>query len=90
MNFFLSSCIKDIKSKLRQLKVAQTSVILEKDLILARVGLCDLEGNNMTVCQKHWAVLGMWWRCISHVTMLCMAISDENLNEEQASRCVKR
>ena len=48
--FPLSSCHKDIKSYLRQLKVAQTSVVSEKDLILARVGLFDLEGNDMTVC----------------------------------------
>ena len=36
--FPLSSCMKDIKSHLQQLKVAQTSVVSEKDLILARVG----------------------------------------------------
>ena len=36
--FPLSSCTKDIKSHLRLLKVAQTSVVSEKDLILARVG----------------------------------------------------
>ena len=63
--FPLSSCTKNIKSHLRQLKVAQTSVFSEKDLILARVGLFDLEGNNMTVCPKHRAALGrLWWRPI--------------------------
>ena len=51
--FPLSSCNKAIKSHLRQLKVAQTSVVSEKDLILARVGLFNLEGNDMTVCPKH-------------------------------------
>ena len=60
--FPLSSCNKAIKSHLRQLKVAQTSVVSEKDLILARVGLFDLEENDMTVCPKHRAVLGTWWR----------------------------
>ena len=40
--FPLSSCNKAIKSHLRQLKVAQTSVVSEKDLILAGVGLFDL------------------------------------------------
>ena len=54
MNFFLSH--------LRQLKVAQTSLVSEKDLILARVGLFNLEENDMTVCPKHRAVLGTWWR----------------------------
>ena len=32
--------------------------------MLARVGLFDLEGNDMTVCPRHWAALGMWWRPI--------------------------
>ena len=36
--FPLSSCRKDLKSHLRQLKVAQTYVVSEKYLILARVG----------------------------------------------------
>ena len=47
--FPLSSCTRDIKSHLRQLKVAQTSVRSEKDLILARVGLSDEMGDDMTV-----------------------------------------
>ena len=58
---FSLSCTKDIKSHLRQLKVAQTSVSSEKDLILARVGLFDQEGNDMMVCPKHRAALGKWW-----------------------------
>ena len=63
MNFFpLSSCARDIKSHLRQLKVAQTSVGSEKDLILSRVGLFDQQGDDMTVCPKHRAALGTWWR----------------------------
>ena len=56
--FPLSSCTRDIKSRLRQLKVAQTSVRSEKDLILARVGFFDEMGNDMTVCPKHRAALG--------------------------------
>ena len=44
--FPLSSCTRDIKSLLRQLKVAQTSVRWEKELILARVGFFDEMGNN--------------------------------------------
>ena len=60
--FPLSSCTRDIKSHLRQLKVAQTSVRSEKDLILARVGLSDEMGDDMTVCPKHRAALGTWWR----------------------------
>ena len=60
--FPLSSCTKDIRSHLRQLKVSQTSVVLEKHLILARAGFFDLEGNDMTVCPKHRSALGTWWR----------------------------
>ena len=58
--FPLSSCTRDIKSRLRQLKVAQTSVRSEKDLILARVGFFDEMGDDMTVCPKHRAALGTW------------------------------
>ena len=92
--FPLSSCTRDIKSHLRQLKVAQTSVRSEKDLILARVGFFDEMGDDMTVCPKHCAALGTWWRlslkCLILSLILCMAISDENQKEEQAYRRVKR
>ena len=60
--FPLSSCARDIKSHLRQLKVTQTSVRSEKDLILARVGFFDEMGDDMTVCPKHHTALGTWWR----------------------------
>ena len=42
--------------------MAQTSLGSEKDLILTRVGLFDQEGDDMTVCPKHRAALGTWWR----------------------------
>ena len=39
----------------------------------------------MTVRPKHGAALGTWWRLIrSNVTIVCMAISDENRKEEPA------
>ena len=60
--FLLSSLTRDIKSRLSQLNVAQTSVRSEKDLILARVGFFDEMGDDITVCPKHCAVLGTWWR----------------------------
>ena len=47
---------------MRQLKVTQTSVRSEKDLILARVGFFDEMGDDMTVCLKHRVALGTWWR----------------------------
>ena len=90
--FPLSFCTKDIKSHLRQLRVAQISVESEKDLILARVGFFDEMGDDMTVCPKHCAALGTWWRlslkCLILSLILCMAISDENQKEEQAYRRV--
>ena len=51
-----------LSSHLRQLKVVQTSVKSEKELILARVGFFDEMGNDMTVCPKHRAALRTWWR----------------------------
>ena len=84
--FPLSSCTKDIKSHLRQLKVAQTSVVSEKDLFLARVGWFLKSG-------------GKWYDSVSKASSCAGSVvetnyqmlpsSDENRNEEQACRCVK-
>ena len=59
--FTLFSCEKDVKSHLRQLKVPQTCVRSEKELILAR-GLFDQDEADETVCPKHRAALGTRWR----------------------------
>ena len=59
--FTLFSCEKDVKSHLRQLKVPQTCVRSEKELILAR-GLFDQDDADETVCPKHRAALGARWR----------------------------
>ena len=62
MNFFtFFSCEKDVKSHLRQLKVPQTCVRSEKELILAR-GLFNQDDADETVCPKHRAALGARWR----------------------------
>ena len=53
-----SACAKDIKSHLRQMKVAQNSAPRESDLFLARVGLFGRDGCDMTICPKHRAALG--------------------------------
>ena len=42
--------------------MSQTSVLTEKDLILTRSGHFEEEGLNMTVCPKHRAELGIFWR----------------------------
>ena len=60
--FPLSSCQKDIKAHLRTVKVSQTSVLTEKDLILARTGHFNEDGNKMTICPRHRAELGTFWR----------------------------
>ena len=60
--FPLTSCKKDIRSHLRTVKVSQTSILTEKDLILARTGQLNEDGTNMTVCPKHRAEHGMFWR----------------------------
>ena len=61
--FTLFSCEKDVKSHLRQLKVPQTCVRSEKELILAR-GLFNQDDADETVCPKHRAALGTRWRQI--------------------------
>ena len=88
--FPLSSCTRDIKSHLRQLKVAQTSVRSEKDLILARVGFFDEMGDDMTVCPKYCAALGTWWTPSLKCHHPLRGNKQQNQKEEQACRCVKR
>ena len=58
--FPLTSCHQDIKAHLRAVNVSQTSILTEKDLILARSGHFEEEGLNMTVCPKHRAELGIF------------------------------
>ena len=60
--FPLTSCHKDIMAHLRAVNVSLTSILTEKDLILARSGHFEGEGLNMAVCLKHRAELGIFWR----------------------------
>ena len=60
----LSSCVDSIKEHLRDVKVSQTSVASEKELILLRVkcsvGLFDAsDGHVFTICPKHGVELGV-------------------------------
>ena len=43
-------------------KVSQNSILTEKDLILSRTGRFDEDGANMTICPRHRAELGIFWR----------------------------
>ena len=60
--FPLTSCKKDIRSHLKAVKVSQTNILTEKDLILARTGQFDEDGTNMTICPRHRAEHGIFWR----------------------------
>lgn len=60
--FSLTSCKRDIRSHLRTVKVSQTSILTEKDLILARTGQFNEDGTNMTICPRHRAEHGTFWR----------------------------
>ena len=60
--FPLTSCHKDIRAHLRAVNVYQTSILTEKDLILARSGHFEEECLNMAVGPKHRAELGIFWR----------------------------
>jgi len=59
----LNSCVDSVKEHLREVKVSQTCVASEKELILARAGLFgDSAGRDFTICLKHRAKLGVGFR----------------------------
>ena len=65
MEYFpLTSCKRDIRSHLKTVKVSQTSILTEKDLILARTGQFNEDGTNMTIYprQRVEHAHGMFWR----------------------------
>ena len=50
----LSSCADDVREHLKEVRVSQTCVASEKELILARAGLFgDSDDRNFTICPKH-------------------------------------
>jgi len=60
--FRLTSSKKDIRSHLRTVKVSQTNILTEKDLILARTGQFNEDDTNMTVCPGLRVEHGIFWR----------------------------
>ena len=58
-SFPLNSCVSDVKAHLRKLQTSQSCVASERELILACVGLFDEEGEDMVICPKHRALLGV-------------------------------
>ena len=57
--FPFNSCVSDVKAHLRELQTTQSCVASERELILARVGLFDEKGEDMVICPKHRALLGV-------------------------------
>ena len=59
----LSSCEDSVREHLREVKVSQTRVASEKELILARAGLFgDSDGRDFTIRPKHRVDLGVRFR----------------------------
>ena len=59
--FPLNSCVSDVKAHLRELQTTQSCVASERELIL---GLFDEKGEDMVICPKHRALLGVKY-CLS-------------------------
>ena len=71
---------KDIRPHLRTVKVSQTSIPTEKDLILANTGKFNEDGTNMTICPRHRAEHGMFGDRVENVRTLGSDIRDEQRN----------
>ena len=57
--FSLNSFVSDVRAHLRELQTTQSCVASEREMILACVGLFDEEGEDMVICPKHRALLGV-------------------------------
>ena len=59
----LDSSADNVKDHLRKVKVSQTCVASEKELILARAGLfSESDDCDFTICPKHRVELGVRFR----------------------------
>ena len=88
--FPLMSCHKDIRAHLRTDNVSQTSILTEKDFILARSGHFEEEGLNMAVCPKHRAELGIFWRPGRNALIRFTGVAKGGLKEERTYKCAKK
>ena len=60
--FFVTSCTKEVRCHLRQVKMSQTTVSTESNSILARAGLFSHDVATRTICPRHRVEMGvMWW-----------------------------
>lgn len=57
----VSECTIFTTKHLRNLKVSKEQ-LSESDLIQLRVGIFGNRSNSLTVCPKHRAILGVYWR----------------------------
>ena len=88
--FPLTSCHQDIKAHLRAVNVSQTSILTEKDLILARSGHFEEEGLNMTVCPKHRAELGIFGDLEENALIRSTGVAMGGPKEERTYKCAKK
>ena len=84
------SCHKDIRAHLRTDNVSQTSILTEKDFILARSGHFEEEGLNMAVCPKHRAELGIFWRPGRNALIRFTGVAKGGRKEERTYKCAKK
>ena len=57
--FPLNSCVSDVKAHLRELQTIQSCVASAREPIPARVGLFDEKDEDMIICLRHRALLGV-------------------------------
>ena len=88
--FPLTSCHKDIRVHLRTVNVSQTSILTEKDLILAHSGHFEEEGLGMAVCPKHRAELGIFWRPGRKCTHPLHGVGKGDPKKERTYKCAKK
>ena len=59
--FFVTSCAKEVRCYLREVKMSETSVSTENALIFAQTGLFSDDVARRTICLRHRAELGLMW-----------------------------
>ena len=60
--FFVTSCAKEVRCYLREVKMSETTVSTENVLIFAPTGLFSDDVATRTICLRHRAELGLMWR----------------------------
>ena len=73
--FLLNSCVSDVKAHLRGLETTQSCVASEREPILARVGLFEEKGEDLVICPKYRALLGVNIVLQESASIHCMVAS---------------